>query len=438
MSLTKRIIWAMVSGVAVGVMFNIATTQGWLAATFNTWIDSFIVDGIFDIVGTIFIASLKLLVVPLVFVSLVCGTSSLGDNTRMGPMAGKTLVLYMFTTGVAITLALVVGVLVQPGAGINIEGQASYTGAEAPSLKQVLINIFPSNPIQAMADGNMLQVIVFAILVGVAISRSGEPGRQVASFFNAFNDVIMKMVTLLMQLAPAGVFCLLAKLFAGLGIDAIWKLGKYFFAVVAVLLIHGLGVYSLLLKVLTGLNPLTFLNKVRPVIMFAFSTASSNATIPVTLRTVEKRLGVDNGVASFTVPLGATINMDGTAIMQGVATAFIAQAYNVDIGLSGYLVVIMTATLASIGTAGVPGVGLITLSMVLSQVGLPLEGIAFIIGVDRLLDMVRTAVNVTGDSMVSIVVARGEGAMNEEIFATSAEQLAEREEAEQAPKLQAG
>ena len=436
MSLTKRIIWAMVMGLAVGVMVNVATSQGWLAATFNTWIDTFIIDGLFDAVGRIFVASLKLLVVPLVFVSLVCGTASLGDNTRMGPMAGKTLVLYMFTTGVAISLALLVGTVVRPGDGIDLQTDAVFEPSAVPSLKDVVVNIFPDNPIQAMADGNMLQVIVFAILMGIAISRSGEQGRQVAEFFNRFNDVIMKMVTMLMHLAPFGVFCLLAKLFSGLGIDAIWKLGKYFLCVVGVLLLHGLGLYSLLLRLLTGLNPLVFLKKVRPIMMFAFSTASSNATIPVTLRTVEKRLGVDNSVASFTVPLGATINMDGTAIMQGVATAFIAQAYGIDIGLSGYMLVIMTATLASIGTAGVPGVGLITLTMVLSQVGLPAEGIAFIIGVDRLLDMVRTAVNVTGDSMVSVVVAKTEGRLNEDMFATSIEQLVAREEEEQARLLQ--
>ncbi|TQV82566.1 dicarboxylate/amino acid:cation symporter [Exilibacterium tricleocarpae] len=430
MSLTKRIIWAMVLGLALGVMINIASSQGWLAATFNNWIDVFIVDGLFDVVGRIFVASLKLLVVPLVFVSLVCGTASLGDNTRMGPMAGKTLVLYMFTTAVAISLALIAGTVVQPGAGIDLQQEVAFEPSAVPSLKDVVINIFPDNPVQAMAAGNMLQVIVFAILMGIAISRSGERGRQVAGFFNDFNDVIMKMVTMLMHLAPYGVFCLLAKLFSGLGIDAIWKLGKYFFCVVGVLLLHGLGVYSLMLKLLAGLNPATFLNKLRPVMMFAFSTASSNATIPVTLRTAEKRLGVDNSVASFTVPLGATINMDGTAIMQGVATAFIAQAYGIDIGLSGYMMVIMTATLASIGTAGVPGVGLITLTMVLTQVGLPAEGIAFIIGVDRLLDMVRTAVNVTGDSMVSLVVAKTEGELNEDMFATSTEQLVAREEEE--------
>ncbi len=417
MSLTARILVAMAVGLVIGVMLNLANTQGWLAATYNHWLDQFLVDGVFDAVGRIFVASLKLLVVPLVFVSLVCGTASLGDNTRMGAMAGKTMVLYLLTTAMAIGLALTLGVLSGPGEGINLATGSEFVPKNAPTLKDVIVNIFPSNPIKAMSDGNMLQVIVFSLLMGIAISRSGEPGKRVAVFFQDMNEVIMKMVTILMNLAPYGVFCLLAKLFATLGVGAILDLGQYFLTVVVVLLLHGLGVYSLILKLLTGLSPITFLNKLRPVMLFAFSTASSNATMPVTLRTVEERLGVNNSVASFTVPLGATINMDGTAIMQGVATAFIAQAYNIDIGVGGYLTVILTATLASIGTAGVPGVGLITLAMVLQQVGLPVEGIALIIGVDRLLDMMRTAVNVTGDSMVTTVVASSEeGMLDREAF----------------------
>lgn len=416
MTLTNRILLAMLLGLILGSLINFATQQGWLAATFNHWIDDLLLNGVMDAVGRIFVASLKLLVVPLVFVSLVCGCSSMGDNTRMGPIAGKTLLLYLFTTAVAISLALLAGVLVQPGAGINLGEATEFVVSEAPPLKEVIVNIFPSNPVKAMVEANMLQVIVFSLLMGLAIAKSGDSGKRVAHFFEDLNNVIMKMVAFLMNLAPVGIFCLLTKLFASLGVGAILDLGKYFLTVAAVLLLHGLGVYSLLLKLLSGLNPLIFLQKCRAVILFAFSTASSGATMPVTLKTVEERLGVSNRVAAFTVPLGATINMDGTAIMQGVATAFIAQAYNIDIGLSGYLMVILTATLASIGTAGAPGVGLITLSMVLQQVGLPVEGIALIIGVDRLLDMIRTAVNVTGDSMVTVVVAKSENELNEQIF----------------------
>ena len=283
-------------------------------------------------------------------------------------------------------------------------------------MKEVLINIFPDNPVKAMAEGNMLQIIVFALLFGLAISKAGEHGARVKQFFDDINEVIMQMVHILMDLAPYGVFCLLAALFAEIGLGVLGSLASYFFSVVAVLLIHAVLVYGGLLTLLGRLNPVLFLQKMRPVQLFAFSTSSSAATLPVTLDIVQHRLGVDKSVASFTVPLGATINMDGTAIMQGVATVFISQAYAIDIGLSGYLTVIATATLASIGTAGVPGVGLIMLAMVLQQVQLPVEGIALIIGVDRLLDMLRTAVNVTGDATVSCLVAKSENALDEEIY----------------------
>jgi Na+/H+-dicarboxylate symporter len=308
-------------------------------------------------------------------------------------------------------------VLIQPGAGANLATDASFSAPVAPSLKDTFIAIFPSNPLQAMVEGNMLQVIVFAILFGVALARvGGDSGKQLLQFFENLNAVILKMVMLLMYFAPIGVFCLLAKLFASLGFGTIKDLLWYFLTVLGVLLLHGLGVYSLLLRLLSGLSPIIFLRKMWKVMAFGFSTASSNATLPINMRTVQHDLGVDKKVAAFSIPLGATINMDGTAIMQGVATVFIAQAYGIDIGLSGYLMVILTATLASIGTAGVPGVGLITLAMVLQQVGLPVEGIALIIGVDRLLDMVRTAVNLTGDGMVSVVVAKSENLLDTKIY----------------------
>jgi len=413
MTLTTRIILAMVLGVATGVVINL------LSPAEDHWLQTYVVAGLFDGVGQIFIASLMLLVVPLVFVSLVCGSAALGGHQRMGAMALKTIGLYLLTTALAITLALSIANLVKPGSGVDMPGQeeAQFSEVDPPSLKETLVNIFPSNPVEAMAEGNMLQIIVFALLFGIAISRSdGKASQYMQTFFGHLNTVILKLVMLLMQLAPYGVFCLLAKLFADLGWGAIGDLAVYFFTLLFVLLLHGLGVYSLLLKGLTRLSPLTFLRKMRPVMVFGFSTASSAATLPVTLRTVEEDLGVDNRVASFTVPLGATINMDGTAIMQGVATVFIAQVYGIDIGLAGYLMVVLTATLASIGTAGVPGVGMIMLAMVLQQAGLPVEGVALIIGVDRLLDMVRTAVNVTGDAMVSTVVANSEHLLDREQF----------------------
>jgi Na+/H+-dicarboxylate symporter len=276
--------------------------------------------------------------------------------------------------------------------------------------------MFPSNPMAAMSQGNTLQVIVFAVLFGIAISLAGEAGQRVSDFFSDVNEVIMKLVTLLMKVAPYGIFFLMAKLFTGLGLDSIANLAAYFLVLVAALLIHAFVTYSILLKVLSGLSPIVFWKKMKDAIMFAFSTASSNATIPVTMETATHRLGVSNKVASFTIPLGATINMDGTAIMQGVATAFIAQAFGVDLSIGDYMTVILTATLASVGTAGVPGVGLIMLAMVLNQVGLPLEGIALIMGVDRLLDMIRTAVNITGDSVVTCIVAKSENELDIDAF----------------------
>lgn len=413
MKLSTKILIGMVAGVAVGVLLKaMSADTGSFLANLSAWL----VNSVFDVVGSIFVASLKLLVVPLVFVSLVCGSSAMGLNARMGHMALKTLGLYLLTTAIAVSLALLLANLIDPGMGIHLGAGVDFRPAAAPSVKEVLINIFPTNPVKAMVEGNMLQIIVFSVLMGVAVTHSGEPGKKTLELFQSFNQVIMTMVTFLMHLAPYGVFCLLAKIFTELGIGAVLDLAKYFFTVLLVLALHALGVYPILLKLLSGLSPRTFFKNVRPAMLFGFSTASSNATMPVTMNVAEKRLGIDNAIASFTVPLGATINMDGTAIMQGVATVFIAQAFNVDISLGGYLAVIATATLASVGTAGVPGVGLITLSMVLQQVGLPVEGIALIIGVDRLLDMVRTAVNVTGDCMVSTVVARGEGLLSEEIY----------------------
>lgn len=416
MNLTSKILIGMLAGLLLGIALNGLQHSELAPHALVSWLQWALVDGLFDVIGAIFIASLKLLVVPLVFVSLVCGCSALGSNSRMGGMAIKTLALYLLTTALAVSLALFLANIIQPGVGMNMGEQMAFSPKESPSLKAVLINIFPSNPVKAMVEGNMLQIIVFSILMGVAISRSGEPGKKAQAIFEQFNEVIMTMVIILMHLAPYGVFCMLAKLFAGLGFGAIGDLLKYFMTVVLVLMLHALGTYSLLLYGMSRLSPLKFIANIRPALLFAFSTASSSATLPVTLNVAEHRLGVNNSVASFTLPLGATINMDGTAIMQGVATVFIAQAFNVDIGLGGYLMVILTATLASVGTAGVPGVGLITLAMVLQQVGLPVEGIALIIGVDRLLDMMRTAVNVAGDSMVSTIIAQGEGLLDQQRF----------------------
>ncbi len=400
-------------GMAGGILFGLILRNLFPASEF---IEEYITNGVLHVIGSIFISSLQMLVVPLVFVSLVCGTCSLSDPSSVGRLGGKTIAFYLFTTAIALTVAISAALLIHPGNASLASGELHYAVKEAPSLTDVLINLVPRNPIHAMNEGNMLQIIIFAVIFGFAVSHIGERGKRVAALFNDLNEVIMRVVTLIMQLAPYGIFALMAKLALSLGLETFGSVVKYFFVVLCVLLFHAFVVYPLLLKGFSGLNPLIFIRKMRDVQLFAFSTASSNATLPVTLEAAEHRLGVDNKIASFTLPLGATINMDGTAIMQGVATVFIAQVFGYDLTITDYAMVVVTATLASIGTAGVPGVGLIMLGMVLNQVGLPIEGIALIIGVDRLLDMVRTAVNVTGDSMATVVIAKSEGAFDEALY----------------------
>lgn len=410
-SLTTRILIGMALGVVVGVILNLVPLPD--------SVQSFLIDGVFGLVGHAFISLLKVVVIPLVFVSLVCGTAALDDVTRLGSVGIKTLGLYLATTAIAITVALVGAVLIRPGVGLELSTELTFEAQEAPSLVEVLMNIFPSNLFAALAEGDMLQIIVFAILFGITLTLSGQRGAHILSIFNDLNHVVLKLVWVIMSLAPYGVFALITGTFATQGFDAIAPLSKYFFLVILILLFHATVTYPVLLATLAQLDPTKFLAKMRQTQIFAFSTASSNATIPITLQTVEQRLGASNSIASFTVPLGATINMDGTAIMQGVATVFISQAYGMGLDLNDYLVVILTATLASIGTAGVPSAGLIMLSMVLTQVGLPSEGIALIIGIDRLLDMVRTAVNVTGDAAVTCIVARWEKAFDMTVFRQS-------------------
>jgi Na+/H+-dicarboxylate symporter len=409
LGLTSKILIGMGAGIILGLLLRNFFPD-------SNFINEYITEGFLHVIGTIFVSGLKMLVVPLVFISLVCGTCSLSDPSKLGRLGGKTIAFYLFTTAIAITVAISVAIVIHPGNASLVSEGLSFNAKEAPSLSEVLINIVPTNPLQAMSEGNMLQIILFAVIFGFAISHIGERGKRVAALFNDLNEVIMRVVTLIMQLAPYGVFALMAKLALTLGLETFSSVVQYFFVVLGVLLIHGFIVYPSLLKIFTGLNPFTFIRKMRDVQLFAFSTASSNATLPVTIEAAEHRLGVDNKVASFTLPLGATINMDGTAIMQGVATVFIAQVYGVDLTITDYIMVVVTATLASIGTAGVPGVGLIMLAMVLNQVGLPVEGIALIIGVDRLLDMVRTAVNVTGDTVATVIIAKSENEFNEVVY----------------------
>lgn len=412
MSLTTKVIWAMLLGIVVGLIINIAGLN-----TPESFTSEYVVGGLFYIMGKMFITALKMLVVPLVFFSLISGVLGIGDIRKLGSVGLKSFVLYMLTTALAIATSIGLASVVIPFFSTPTANATSFTATEAPALSDVLINIIPDNVIQAFASGNMLQIIFFSILLGISLLMVGKKAQNIAEGIEVMNEAMMNMVNIVMSVAPYAVFALLAKAVAELGLDLLAQLAVYVAVLITALLFHLFGTLMLLLKLFSNLSPKIFLAKIRDAQIFAFSTASSNATIPVTLRSVTKRIGVDNSVASFTVPFGATINMDGTAIMQGVATVFIANVYGVELGLSGYLTVILMSVLASIGTAGVPGVGLIMLSMVFVQVGLPLEGIGLILGVDRLLDMVRTSVNVTGDAVVTCVVAKSEKEIDFKIFA---------------------
>ena len=412
LSLTSKIFIGLIAGVICGVIFNLFVPASYVR-------DTIIIDGICYVIGNGFIKLMKMLVVPLVFCSLVCGASAIGDTKTLGKVGGKTIAFYLATTAIAVTVAISVAALIKPGIGLNmnlIEAE-NVTVAEKTSAVDTLLDIIPDNPFSSLANGNMLQVIVFALIVGILLAKMGERAELVANFFSQFNDLMMEMTNLVMSFAPIGVFFMLTRTFANLGFDAFIPLLKYMGSVVLGLGVQCFVVYMILLFVFTRLNPFKFIKKFFPVMAFAFSTSTSNATIPLNIETLEEKIGVSRKVSSFTIPLGATINMDGTSIMQGVAVVFAAQAYGVNLGISGYLTVIATATLASIGTAGIPSVGLVTLTMVFSAVGLPVEAITLIMGIDRILDMLRTAVNVTGDAVCTTVVAYQNKDVDKEVFA---------------------
>lgn len=407
-NLTFWILAGMALGAATGLLLNLAGEVEILQTVF--------IDGLFHVVAQAFVALLSVLIVPVVIVSLVSGTAALDDIRRLGRVGLKTILFYVGTTALAISLALTAAIVFSPGKGFDLQSAAEVDIREAPPLTEVAIDLVPTNIVAAAADGKILQLIVFSILLGMAMSMAGQAGARMQAIFQDLMDVVMKLVIVVIWFAPVGVFALIARVFATEGFEAFPPLIGYFLTVVLVLLIHGLLVYPLLLKFLSGLNPVKFFKAIWPAQVFSFSTASTASAIPITLRALERRMGVDNSVASFTVPLGATVNMDGTAIMQGVATVFIAQAYGLSLGVPELLTVVLIATLASIGTASVPGAGLIMLAMVLEQVGLPVEGIALIIGVDRLLDMLRTAVNLTGDATVTCIVANSENALDRAVY----------------------
>lgn len=415
LGLTTKIFIALLCGAIFGiVLYNLPA---------STIRDQIIVDGVLFVVGQGFIKLMKMLVVPLVFCSLVCGSMAIGDTKKLGSVGVRTIVFYLATTALAITVALLVGNFINPGIGLDmsaVQSNAASVGtSEATNLVDTLLNIIPDNPIGALASGNMLQIIVFALLVGVILAKLGERAEVVGNFFSQFNDIMMEMTMMIMTVAPLGVFCLIARTFAGIGFSAFLPLGKYMFAVLLALALQCLVIYLGLLKLFTGLNPIKFIKNFFPVMAFAFSTATSNATIPLSIDTLAKKMGVSKRISSFTIPLGATINMDGTAIMQGVAVVFAAQAFGIDLDITDYITVIGTATLASIGTAGIPSVGLVTLTMVFNSVGLPVEAIGMIMGIDRILDMTRTAVNITGDAVCTTIVAHQNNALDRNKFINS-------------------
>ena len=411
MGLTSKIFISLIAGAILGVILHYVVPESYIR-------DTVLINGIFYVVGNGFLRLMQMLVVPLVFCSLICGSAAIGDTKTLGKVGVKTLGFYMLTTALAVVVALSLANVINPGIGLNMSEISAQetTVAESVSFADTLLNIIPKNPIQGLAEGNMLQIILFALIIGIILAKMGEKTAAVSNFFSQFNEIMMEMTMMVMSLAPFGVFCLIAKTFSGIGFDAFLPLLKYMFGVVLALIVQCFVVYMLMLKIFTGLNPIKFIKKFFPVMTFAFSTATSNATIPLSIDTLDEKIGVSRKISSFTIPLGATSNMDGTAIMQGVAVVFASQAFGIPLGIQDYIMVVATATLASIGTAGVPSVGLITLSMVFNAVGLPIEGITLIMGIDRILDMLRTAVNVTGDAVCTTIVAVQDKEFNKEIF----------------------
>lgn len=391
----------MVTGIVVGLLINNFFIP-------NQLIESILINQVFHTISSIFLILLKMIVLPLIFVSIISGIISINDVNTLGRLGIKTLTLYIFTTMIAITLALFISSFVN----YNIEvidavNNTKQVLAAEPSSNFIL-SIFPQNFFAALVDGNVIQVLSFAIFIGISASYIKNEIPEFVNLIDNLNKIFNKMVLIIISFTPIAVFALLAKTFSMEGLDVFIPLMKYFSIVVLVLLLHFTFTYSLLLKVFSNLDIGTFYAKLKSLIIFTFSTSSSNASIPFTLDIVTNKYGVNKSLASFSVPLGATINMDGTAIMQGCATYFLAAYYGIELELVDFIVIILTATVASIGTAGIPSAGIIMLSLILTELGIPLEGITLLLGVDRLLDMMRTSVNVSGDTCISCVVAHSE------------------------------
>ena len=419
MQLYTKILIGLIGGAVIGAIANFGEIE---------WLKAFL--GALEPIGTAFIRALTMVVIPLVVASLIVGAAALGDITKLGRIGGKTLGYYMITTAIAVTIGLAISNIVSPGSRVDPATRdslsAQYGGAaekqaqiaaEAPSLVDVVLNMIPRNPIASAAQFDLLPLIVFSVLFGAALSiLPAEKRDPVIRVFDGINEASMVVIGWVMKTAPYAVFALIAAVIAQFGMDLLKSLIVYSMVVVAGLLLHMFGTISVMVRLFAKLSPVLFFKRIKAVPLFAFSTSSSSATLPVTLRTAENQLGISKEISSFVLPLGATINMDGTALYQAVAVMFIAQIYGIPMDLSSQATVVVTATLASVGTAGVPSAGIITLIIVLQSVGLGDKvetGIALILGVDRLLDMLRTVVNVTGDLSCAAFVARSEGEMLE-------------------------
>lgn len=404
MPLWKQIFIALTLGLLLGITLN-QTGHSEYAASLKP-------------IGDLFLNGIKMLIVPLIFISLVGGVTSLRDLSTMGRLSVKTLLLYLGTTAVAIVIGLALAAVLQPGVGIDLGAAQAVAAADTPSLVATLVALVPANPVAAFAQGNVLQIIVFAILFGLAITLAGESAKPVKVFMDALAEVFYKFTSIIISFAPYGVFALITWVAGTYGFELLAPLAKVIGAVYLGCLIHAVVVYAGLIKFVARLNPIRYIQGVIEPAIVAFSSTSSAGTLPITMMSAERNLGVSRGVSSFVLPLGTTINMDGTALYQGVCALFIAQAYGIDLSLAQYATIVLTATLASIGTAGVPGAGLIMLSLVLTSVGLPLEGVAIIAGIDRVLDMARTSVNVMGDCAVAVLVAKSEGQLDQDLYDT--------------------
>ena len=409
-NLTRNILLGMFAGFVVGAFF-------YYTNFFSDQATLFVEKYIFVLGSTIFINLLKMLIVPLIFFSLVSGISSLNNLSSLGKITSKTIALYLATTAIAVSLSLFIGTIFKPGSGYSSSiSVAPESLPQSQGVFETIVNIFPSNILDAMANNEMLAVVFFSILFGLALSKTNHLTDNLSNSFEKLNTVFMQLVITVISFAPIGVFCLIGKFVIVDGLDVFQEAFKYVVLLIAVLIIHAFVTYTVILKLFTTISIKRFFIKMKDVAIFAFSTSSSAATIPVTLKTVQDELGVNKNVASFVVPVGATINMDGTAIMQGMATVFIAQMSGIDLTLIQYVQVVLLAVVASIGAAAVPSAGTITLVLILQQFGLPLEAIGIILAVDRILDMLRTSVNVTGDAAVSCIVAESEGMLDKNIF----------------------